>query len=78
MPNAGSQLANIYRLEVAKNMLISSYFQDHPGSPMHTSSENEHAMIPVINVTLRIDDENPLFKLAHFRVKPRAAWGKTK
>mgnify|MGYP001796451286 CR=1 FL=1 len=41
---------------------------------MHTSSENEHAMIPVFNVTLRIDDENPLFKLDHLRVKRLAAW----
>ena len=41
---------------------------------MHTSSEDKHSMIPFINVTLRIDDENPLIKLDHLRVKQRAAW----
>ena len=65
MPNAGLQLGRIHRLEVAKNMHLSSHFQDNPGSAMYSFSENKHSEIPVINVTLRIDDENPLFKLDH-------------
>ena len=43
---------------------------------MHTSTEDKHLMVPVINLTVEKDDENPLFKLAHFRVKRQAAWGR--